>query len=63
MTAVTLSLASLLHAFHWTLPDGQLPEDMNLDEETRMTSSMKVPLVAVAAPRIPSNMYNQDSLV
>lgn len=57
MTSVALSLASLIHAFDWTLPAGQLPEDMDLVEEALLVTSMKNPLVAVATPRIPVNVY------
>ncbi|KAJ8633660.1 hypothetical protein MRB53_026996 [Persea americana] len=44
---VHLSLASLLHSFAWKLPNGMLPEGMNMDDKFGITLQMEAPLLAV----------------
>lgn len=44
---VHLMLASLLHFFDWKLPDGVVPEEMNMRDKFGITLQMEVPLRAV----------------
>eukprot|EP00268_Persea_americana_P029997 TRINITY_DN2900_c0_g1_i6.p1 TRINITY_DN2900_c0_g1~~TRINITY_DN2900_c0_g1_i6.p1 ORF type:complete len:517 (-),score=86.12 TRINITY_DN2900_c0_g1_i6:206-1756(-) len=44
---VHLSLASLLHSFAWKLPNGMLPEEMNMGDKFGITLQMEAPLLAV----------------
>lgn len=64
MATVTLMLASFIHAFDWSLPAGQKPEDMDLVEDSRLVTAMRTPLSAIATPRIPVNVYSlaQDNM-
>ncbi|CAI9114424.1 OLC1v1015143C1 [Oldenlandia corymbosa var. corymbosa] len=52
------SLANLLHGFKWKLPDKMGPEDLNMEEIFGLSTPKKIPLVAVAEPRLPPNLYS-----
>jgi hypothetical protein len=54
---VHLQVASLLHAFDWTFPDGMAPEKLDMAEAATFTLIKKDPLVAVATPRLPLHLY------
>ncbi|TVU03994.1 hypothetical protein EJB05_50445, partial [Eragrostis curvula] len=54
---VQFALASLLHAFAWRLPDGVAAEDLDMEETFRISMPRKVPLQAVAQPRLPAHLY------
>ena len=54
---VAAALANLVHGFTWRLPDGVAPEDVSMEEFFGLTTSMKVPLVAIAEPRLPEHLY------
>ncbi|WOH10588.1 hypothetical protein DCAR_0730057 [Daucus carota subsp. sativus] len=45
-------LANLLHKFDWKLPNGTTEENLDMCESTGVTIHRKVPLLAVADPRI-----------
>ncbi|KAJ4905362.1 Cytochrome P450 76C4 [Raphanus sativus] len=47
MKTVSLIIASLLHSFEWKLPNGVLPEDLNMDESFGLTLHKTNPLFAV----------------
>lgn len=55
------SLANILHGFNWRLPDGMKAEELSMDEIFGLSTPRKVPLVAVAEPRLPLHMYNVSS--
>lgn len=55
------SLANILHGFNWRLPDGMKAEELSMDEIFGLSTPRKVPLVAVAEPRLPLQMYNVSS--
>ncbi|XP_058085620.1 probable (S)-N-methylcoclaurine 3'-hydroxylase isozyme 2 [Magnolia sinica] len=44
---VQLILASFIHTFHWSLPHGMQPDDLNMDEKFGLTLERKHPLVLV----------------
>ncbi|GJN31540.1 hypothetical protein PR202_gb19951 [Eleusine coracana subsp. coracana] len=54
---VQVTLANLLHAFHWKLPDGMVAEELSMEEVFRMNVLRKVPLEAVAEPKLPAHLY------
>jgi len=57
MKEMAAALANLVHGFSWRLPDGVAPEDVSMEEFFGLTTSMKVPLVAIAEPRLPEHLY------
>lgn len=54
---VQVTLANLLHGFHWRLPDGVRAEELSMEENFRMNVLRKVPLQAIADPRLPLHLY------
>jgi len=54
---VQLMLASLLHSFDWSLPEGQQPENLDMAEAYGLTLQKAVPLLAVPAARLPHHLY------
>ncbi|KAK8445864.1 hypothetical protein SEVIR_9G399900v4 [Setaria viridis] len=54
---VQLTLANLLHAFAWRLPDGVAAEELSMEEKFGLAVPRKVPLEAVAEPRLPAHLY------
>lgn len=55
---VQLMLASLLHSFDWSLPEGQLPENLDMAEAYGLTLQKAVPLLAAPVARLPHHLYN-----
>ncbi|CAL4914504.1 unnamed protein product [Urochloa decumbens] len=55
---VQVTLANLLHAFAWRLPDGVTAEELSMEEKFGLAVPRKVPLVAVAEPRLPARLYD-----
>jgi cytochrome P450 len=58
-TAVLLQVASLLHAFDWSLPNGMTPDMLDMTDGSGIIPPLLIPLVAVAKPRLPSHLYQQ----
>ncbi|RLN17616.1 cytochrome P450 71A1-like [Panicum miliaceum] len=54
---VHMILANLLHAFAWRLPDGVAAEELSMEETFGLTVPRKVPLEAVAEPKLPAHLY------
>ncbi|TVU46950.1 hypothetical protein EJB05_06524, partial [Eragrostis curvula] len=54
---VQVTLANLLHAFEWRLPDGVAADELSMEENFRMNVLRKVPLEAVAEPKLPAHLY------
>ncbi|CAH2040997.1 unnamed protein product [Thlaspi arvense] len=54
---VQLLTATLIHAFDWTLPDGQLPEKLNMDEAYGLTLQRAAPLMVYPRPRLEAHLY------
>ena len=52
------SLANLLQGFNWKLPDKMTKEDLEMEEIFGLTTRKKVPLVTIAYPRLPLEMYS-----
>eukprot|EP01018_Ginkgo_biloba_P018190 Gb_34291 [translate_table: standard] len=50
-------LASLLHSFDWTLPDGQPPEKMDMTPKYGISLLKALPLNAIPSPRLPATLY------
>lgn len=46
-----LALANLLHCFEWCLPDGMMPQDVDMEEARGLTMHKKVPLCLIAKPK------------
>jgi cytochrome P450 len=59
LTVVQLQMASLLHAFDWSLPNGMTPDMLDMTNGLGLSPPMRIPLVAVAKPRLPSHLYQQ----
>ncbi|EER98011.1 flavonoid 3'-monooxygenase [Sorghum bicolor] len=57
MKLVAAGVANLVHGFAWRLPDGMAPEDVSMEEQFGLSTRRKVPLVAVAEPRLPAHLY------
>ncbi|KAK1382438.1 trimethyltridecatetraene synthase-like [Heracleum sosnowskyi] len=54
---IQLNLANILHGFSWKLPENMKAEELNMEETYGLSVPRKVPLVAVAEPRLPSHLY------
>ncbi|RCV09550.1 hypothetical protein SEVIR_2G043800v4 [Setaria viridis] len=57
MKLVAAGVANLVHGFAWRLPEGVAPEDVSMEEHFGLSTKRKVPLVAVAEPRLPAHLY------
>ena len=54
---VHMILANLLHAFAWRLPDGVAAEELSMEEKFGLSMPRKVPLEAIAEPKLPAHLY------
>ncbi|GMJ07287.1 TRANSPARENT TESTA 7, CYTOCHROME P450 75B1 [Hibiscus trionum] len=54
---IPLSIANLLQAFNWKLPENTKVEDLSMEEAPGITTPRKFPLVAVLEPRLPLHLY------
>ncbi|KAH9288787.1 hypothetical protein KI387_032904, partial [Taxus chinensis] len=54
---VSFALASFIHAFEWTLPAPQNPQDLDMSEKYEISIHRKVPLDLFATPRLPAHLY------
>ncbi|XP_043712782.1 trimethyltridecatetraene synthase-like isoform X2 [Telopea speciosissima] len=50
-------LANLIHGFLWKLPGEMQPQDLNMDEVYGLSAPKKIPLFAMAEPRLPPHLY------
>ncbi|PKU75899.1 Cytochrome P450 71B1 [Dendrobium catenatum] len=57
LRVIQSSLANILHGFSWRLPDGVKAEELSMDEIFGLSNPKREPLVAVAEPRLPLQMY------
>ncbi|CAN6248192.1 unnamed protein product [Urochloa humidicola] len=57
---VQLTLANLIHAFDWRLPDGVTVEELSMEETLRFTMPRLVPLEAVPEPKLPAHLYSAE---
>ncbi|XP_020571349.1 cytochrome P450 71A1-like [Phalaenopsis equestris] len=57
LKVIQSSLANILHGFNWRLPDGMKGEELSMEEIFGLSTPKKVPLVAVAEPRLPQHIY------
>ncbi|XP_024971584.1 cytochrome P450 71A1-like [Cynara cardunculus var. scolymus] len=55
---VESSLANLLHGFKWKLPGQMTRLDIDIEERYGLSTPKKNPLVTVAHPRLPLEMYS-----
>ncbi|CAL5066977.1 unnamed protein product [Urochloa decumbens] len=58
MKLVATGVANLVQGFAWRLPEGVKPEDVSMEEHVGLSTKRKVPLVAVAEPRLPAHLYD-----
>ncbi|CAN6209377.1 unnamed protein product [Urochloa humidicola] len=58
MKLVAAGVANLVQGFAWRLPEGMKPEDVSMEEHVGLSTKRKVPLVAVAEPRLPAHLYD-----
>ena len=56
---VTSMMSHLLHHFVWTPPQGTKPEEIDMSENPGLVTYMRVPVQAVATPRLPSELYKR----
>ncbi|CAD6271940.1 unnamed protein product [Miscanthus lutarioriparius] len=54
---VTLTSATLVHAFDWELPAGQTPDKLNMEEAFTLLLQRAVPLMAHPVPRLLPSAY------
>ena len=54
---VQLTVATVLHAFDWSLPDQMNPKDLDMSEAKGLTIPRAVPLRALAKPRLSHTLY------
>ncbi|CAN6363266.1 unnamed protein product [Urochloa humidicola] len=54
---VTLTSATLVHAFDWELPPGQTPDKLNMEEAFTLLLQRAVPLMARPVPRLEPSAY------
>eukprot|EP00253_Pinus_taeda_P011326 PITA_11326 len=59
---VHVVIASLLHYFDWSLPDGVTPENMDMSEKSGITMQRASPLIAVPSPRLPATHLLNDHI-
>uniref|UniRef100_A0A0E0M1R2 Cytochrome P450 n=1 Tax=Oryza punctata TaxID=4537 RepID=A0A0E0M1R2_ORYPU len=57
LKVIQLSLASLLHGFEWSLPDGVSAGELSMEEVFGLSTPRKIPLEAVAKPKLPAHLY------
>ncbi|KAJ4965850.1 hypothetical protein NE237_017699 [Protea cynaroides] len=50
-------LANIIHGFQWKLPEEMQPKDLNMDEVYGLSTPKKIPIVAIAEPRLPAHLY------
>nr|AGO03826.1 flavonoid 3`5`-hydroxylase [Billardiera heterophylla] len=60
---VQLVTATLIHAFNWELPEGELPENMNMEEDYGISLQRTVPLVVHPKPRLDHEVYQSHGVV
>ncbi|KAL1538101.1 trimethyltridecatetraene synthase-like isoform X1 [Salvia divinorum] len=58
LKVIQSSLANLLHGFNWRLPNEMKHGDLNMEETYGLSTPKKIPLVVLAEPRLPLNLYN-----
>ncbi|GMH03810.1 hypothetical protein Nepgr_005649 [Nepenthes gracilis] len=58
LKVIESSLANLLHGFSWKLPAEMKADDLDMEEIFGLSNPRKVPLVVVAEPRLPRNLYD-----
>lgn len=51
------AVANLLHAFNWSLPGPMAPNNLDMSEGIGLTVPKRVPLCAVAKPRLSPTLY------
>lgn len=57
---VASMIGHLLHHFEWSLPEGTMPEDVDMMESPGIVTFMSMPLQAVAKPRLDKEeLYNR----
>ncbi|XP_071741954.1 trimethyltridecatetraene synthase-like [Rutidosis leptorrhynchoides] len=57
LKVIELTLANLLHGFNWKLPGTMNKDDLDMNEIFGLSTPKKFPLVTVAEPRLPVEMY------
>nr|AWX67427.1 flavonoid 3'-hydroxylase 6 [Salvia miltiorrhiza] len=58
MKVIQSSLSNLLHGFNWKLPNEMKPQELNMEEIFGLSTPKKFPLLVLAHPRLPQNLYN-----
>ncbi|KAI5665391.1 hypothetical protein M9H77_15244 [Catharanthus roseus] len=57
LKVIQATLANLLHGYNWRLLGGLGPEDLEMEEIFGLSTSKKIPLEAIAEPRLSPNLY------
>ncbi|GLJ21176.1 hypothetical protein SUGI_0387650 [Cryptomeria japonica] len=57
---IHFALASFVHAFDWSLPPGEEPQDLDMNEKYELSIHRNVPLNLFAIPRLPTHLYNSS---
>jgi cytochrome P450 len=50
---IELALAALLFHFDWDLPEGMVPEELDMTEAAGITTRLRSDLLVIAVPRAP----------
>ncbi|RVW85602.1 Flavonoid 3'-monooxygenase [Vitis vinifera] len=56
---VHLLTATLVHAFNWELPEGQVAEKLNMDEAYGLTLQRAAPLMVHPRPRLSPQVFGK----
>lgn len=59
---VTSMFGHLLQNFHWSLPQGVKPEEVDMLERPGLVTYMRTPFQAVATPRLPLHLYQMGNM-
>lgn len=57
LKVIQTSLANLLHGFAWKLPGNMRKEELNMEEIFGLSTPKKLPLEAIAHPRLSPHLY------
>ncbi|KAI5665395.1 hypothetical protein M9H77_15248 [Catharanthus roseus] len=60
LKVIQATLVNLLHGYKWRLPGGLRPEDLEMEEIFGLSTPKKIPLEAIAEPRLSPDLYGSQ---